>query len=414
MFPNQPETVMKLFKNIKLWFVDLLKVWRREFKLVFSDVGVMLFFFALPTAYPVVYTLIYNPELVKNMPVVVIDDSRTSESRELTRMVDATDAIAVYDYATNLQDARRIMNSHECFGILHIPHDYSKKLGRGEQSVVSFYSEMSLLLRYRAFLSALTDVQLALGSKIQTQLIDSAGLPGQMVSGTPIESESIMLGDPSQGFASFVIPGIIVLILQQSLILGVTMLAGASNERRRRNNGTDPLAIPAPPAISVIGKTLCYLTLYAPLTLYILHIVPEAFSLPHLGNIFDYVIFIMPMLIASSFLGISIGAFVLERESSLLVVVFSSVVFLFLSGLTWPRYAMSPFWTLVGDLIPATWGVEGFIRLNSNNASLIQNSTPYLMMWLLAAIYFVTAVTLRYVTLRTGNPRRNGYEKLYS
>lgn len=75
---------------------------------------------------------------------------------------------------------------------------------------------------------------------------------------------------------------------------------------------------------------------------------------------------------------------------------------------------MSPFWTLVGDLIPATWGVEGFIRLNSNNASLIQNSTPYLMMWLLAAIYFVTAVTLRYVTLRTGNPRRNGYEKLYS
>ena len=75
----------------------------------------------------------------------------------------------------------------------------------------------------------------------------------------------------------------------------------------------------------------------------------------------------------------------------MLVVVFTSVVFLFLSGLTWPRYAMNGFWRLVGDLIPATWGVEGFIVMNSNGAQLAQESHPYSMLWILAAIYFVMA-----------------------
>ena len=47
------------------WIKSLFRVWRRETRLVFTDIGVLLFFFGLPIAYPVVYTLIYNPEVVK-------------------------------------------------------------------------------------------------------------------------------------------------------------------------------------------------------------------------------------------------------------------------------------------------------------------------------------------------------------
>lgn len=64
-------------------------------------------------------------------------------------------------------------------------------------------------------------------------------------------------------------------------------------------------------------------------------------------------------------------------------------MFLFLSGLTWPRYAMSPFWHTLGDLVPATWGVEGFIRMNTNGASLSQVSGDYIALWILAAVYLL-------------------------
>ena len=153
--------------NIKQWFLGFFRVWQREFYLVFHDVGVMMFFFLLPLLYPVCYTLIYNPEIATDMPVVVVDHSRTAESRRLARMLDATQAAKIYNYAPDLAAARRILNNHDAFGILEIPEDYSRRLGRGEQAVATFYCDMSLLLRYRTFISALADLQLAIGAEIQ-------------------------------------------------------------------------------------------------------------------------------------------------------------------------------------------------------------------------------------------------------
>ncbi|MDE6315154.1 MAG: ABC transporter permease [Muribaculaceae bacterium] len=371
---------------ITRWFKETAQVWSRELRLIFTDAGMLLFFFALPLAYPLVYTLIYNPEVVTDIPVTVVDNSRTSASRELTRSIDATSAIKIVGYATSLSEARRWQAEKRCYGILVIPEDYDREIGRGEQTHVDFYSDMSLLLRFRTFLSALTDVQLATGAKIRTQKMEAAGLPA---SEAPISSEAFFLGDSEQGFASFIIPGIVVLIIQQSMILGIAMLVGTSRERRRRNGGIDPLEIQATPSATMAGKLLAYLVPYLPMAIYALHYVPLIFSLPHSGSMTQYLPFFLPMLIASAGFGLVISQiFIKEREMSLMVVVFTSVGFLFLSGLTWPRYAMHPLWQWIGNCIPAVWGVEGFIRINSNGATLAQNSHPYLMLWLLSAIYW--------------------------
>ena len=188
------------------------------------------------------------------------------------------------------------------------------------------------------------------------------------------------------------------------MVLGVVMLAGGAAERRRRNGGIDPLGVRAPAGATVLGKMLCYVLLYLPLSLYALHLVPMMFSLPHIGDVGDYLLFILPMLIAAAFMGMTLSVFVTGREAAMPVIVFTSVLFLFLSGLTWPRYAMSGFWTLVGDCVPATWGVEGFIRLNSNGSTLFEQSHPYRMLWLLAAVYFMTAYALQRYIGRVSRP----------
>lgn len=386
--------------GFRAWCRSLMAVWRREFTLVFGDAGIILFFFALPLMYPVVYTLIYNPELVRNVPIVVVDQCRTATSREFTRMVNANDNIEVYDYAPTVEDARRIMARHEAYGTLLILEDFGKQIGRGEQAHATLYCDMSLLLRYRGFVSAMSDIQLAYGEVIRTETLDRLGLPAQGMGKSPTLQEAVMLGDTSQGFASFVIPGIVVLILQQSMVLGICMLGGTASERRRRNGGIDPRAVNAPPSASLLGRALCWIVCYIPMTLYVLHLVPMMFTLPHIGNIWEELAFIFPMLTATAMFGICLSVFVTERESSLVVVVFTSVIFLFLSGLLWPRYAMSPFWTMVGDCVPCVWGVEGFVRMNSNGASLGQQAHPYLMMWLLTAVYGILAYWLTRVRER--------------
>lgn len=377
--------------KINDWFSGVSRTFAREMSLVLKDIGVIIFFFGLPLLYPIVYTLIYNPELVRDIPVAVVDDCRTAQSRELARMADATEAMNIMGYPANMGEARRLMNEKECYGILYIPEDYSRRIGRGEQGVVAFYSEMSLLLRYRAFVSALTDLQLQTGAQIRRELLDALGASSVGQSSSPVSNEAYFIGDPTQGFASFIIPGIIILILQQSMLLGVTMLAGNSAERRRRNGGIDPLAVQCPQSAGMIGRMLCYIVVYIPMTIYVLHFIPMMFDLPHIGDAADYLLFIVPLLVASAFLGMTLQVFVKERESSMLVVVFTSLVFLFLSGLTWPRYAMSPLWKMAGDCVPATWGVEGFIQINCNGGTLSEAAHPYMMLWVLAAVYFLTA-----------------------
>ncbi|MDE7386713.1 MAG: ABC transporter permease [Muribaculaceae bacterium] len=391
-----------MMKRIKNWIFEVARVMRRELTLSLTDIGVLLFFVVLPLFYPLVYTLIYNPEVAHDIPVAIVDDSRTADSRQLVRMTDATESMNVIGYASDMAEARRWFDSKDCYAIMYIPADYSRNLGRHEQSHVEFYSDMSLLLRYRAMLMDLTSIQLAAGADVRTQTLAPLGMAASSMSGSPVNNVAFMLGDTEQGFASFIIPGIIILILQQSMILGITMLGGTSRDRRLRNGGTDPLAVPATASASVIGRMLAYVFIYLPLTIYVLHFVPVFFSLPHVGSPLQYFPFVLPMLVASAFLGITLQIMVKEREMSFPVVVFTSIVFLFLSGLTWPRYAMSWLWKGVGDLIPAVWGMEGFIRINSNNATIFDNSDCYLMMWALAAFYFLTAIwTTRHLNRAT-------------
>lgn len=378
------------------WFTDIFRVWQRETRLVFTDVAVLLFFFGLPLAYPIIYTLIYNPETVRKIDTVVVDNSRSAESRELVREIGATQGVRVIGYASDLAEARKAMMEKKCYGVLEIPSDYGRKIGRGEQAIAQLYCDMSLLLRYRQYLFASTDVQMNEVLRITSQRLETGGLVTSGLDGLPVGTQANFLGNPSQGFASFIMIGLVVLILQQSMLLGITLLAGTARDRRRRNNGLDPLDYNAGPVAIVLGKALCYMMIYIPISYYILDVVPWIFSLPQVGKISDYMPLIFVTLLATAFMGQTIQVFVRERESSLMVIVFTSVVFLFLSGLTWPRYAFNKFWYMISDLIPATLGMEGFIRINSNGASLADVSHYYHGLWWLVGLYFVLALILRY------------------
>lgn len=383
---------MSIFKKISRWALSAARVFRNEFSLMIHDVGILLFFVALPLLYPVAYTLIYNPEVLRKLPIAVVDDSRTQESRSLVQKASASPSLLIYDYCADMGEAKRLMAEHKVFGVMHIPGSYARDIGNGEVAHVSFFSDMSLLLRYRAFVAALTDLQIEEIQDITGEKIQSTGL-GSLAGDrrVPIESEAQMLGDTEQGFASFVIPGIVILILQQSMLLGIGLLGGTSRERKRRNGGLDPREVAASPSATIWGRALAYTVFYFPMTVYILRIIPEIFNLPHYGNPVDYLLFVLPLLLSTAFLGQVLNYFMKERESCFIILVFTSVLFLFLSGLTWPRYAMSDLWIWAGNLVPAVWGVEGFIRINANSADLPEVATAFTAMWILTAVYMIAA-----------------------
>lgn len=381
---------------------DTFFIWREELKQVFRDTGVMIFFFLVPFSYPLLYAFIYNNEVVHEAKLAVVDGSRSALSREFVRRVDATADVQVVAYCKEEGEAQRMMDEKSAYGILLIPSDFSKALHTGRQATVSLYTDMSALLFYKAFLLATTEASLDMGR--DWHLRNHPASTGELdaIAVNPIPYESVALFNSQNGFASFLVPAILVLVIQQTLVLGIGMLGGTAREKNRFGtlvpisrhfNGT--LRI-------VFGKSLAYLLLYSVVCLWALAVVPKLFSLPQVGEGWNILLFILPYLFASIFFAMTLSGLMTSRESPMLVFVFTSVVLLFISGVSWPKEAIPFFWRAAGYLFPSTPGIQGFVRINTEGATLHEVAHEYRTLWVQAGLYFITAcLVYRYQIIRS-------------
>lgn len=387
---------------IKEGILDTFFIWKDELKNVFKDSGVMIFFFLVPFIYPLLYAFIYNNEVVHNAKMVVVDQSDSYLSREYIRKVDATADVKVVAVCSDMEEAKRMMDAKEAYGILYFPSEFSKNIHKGKQATVSLYCDMSALLFYKAFLLATTEVSLEIGKKLRAQNNPSSTIEQEKITINPIPYESVALFNSQNGFASFLVPAILILVIQQTLILGIGMLGGTAREKNRFHslvpvsrhfNGT--LRI-------VFGKSLTYILLYIVVCIWALGVVPKLFSLPQVGEPWTVMLFVLPYLFASIFLSMTLSGFMTSRESPMLVFVFTSVILLFISGVSWPKEAIPPFWKAIGYLFPSTPGIQGFIRINTAGASLNEVAHEYRTLWIQAGIYFITAcIIYRYQIMRS-------------
>lgn len=380
---------------IKEGILDTFYIWKDELKNVFKDEGVLIFFFLVPFAYPLLYSFIYNNEVVHEAKMVVVDQSDSYLSREFTRRVNATPDVRVVAVSTDMEEARRMLDRKEAYGILFFPAEFSKDLHTGKQTTLPLYCDMSSLLFYKAFLLATTEVSLDLGKEISLARRPLKGtVKEEEITVDPIPYESVTLFNTQNGFASFLVPAILILVIQQTLVLGIGMLGGTAREKNRFHclvpvsrhfNGT--LRI-------VLGKSLTYILIYVVVCIWVLAVVPKLFSLPQVGDPVTVLVFILPYLFASIFFAMTLSGFMTTREAPMLVFVFTSVILIFISGVSWPKEAIPPFWQVVGYLFPSTPGIQGFIRINTCGATLSEVMHEYHTLWIQAGVYFVLALII--------------------
>ena len=122
---------------------DVFAVWRKEVRRVVHDQGALIFFILVPLFYPLLYAFIYTGEVVREVPVVVVDDGETAMSREFVRRVDATPDVRVVARTGNMEEAREMLRRAEVYGIIRMPENFSHEVNRGGQAHVSLYCDMS-------------------------------------------------------------------------------------------------------------------------------------------------------------------------------------------------------------------------------------------------------------------------------
>ena len=371
-------------------------IFREELRTCFRDQGVLIFFLLVPLFYPLLYSFIYTREVVREVPVTVVDDSQSSLSRRYLRHIDATADVRLMAHCANMEEARAMMRRREVYGIIYIPESFSRDLARHEQTSVRIYSDMSGLLYYKALLVANTEVSLAMNAEIKVERAGNTTEQQDKVTEHPIAYAEVSIFNPQNGFAAFLIPAVLVLIIQQTLLLGVGMSAGTAREHNAfrhlipiDKHHTGLLRI-------LFGKAAAYLLIYIPMSVYVFGVVPHMFSLNQIGAPTDLLLFLIPYIIACIFFAMTVSGLVRHRETCIILVVFSSVPLLFISGVSWPGSAIPELWRPLSYVFPSTFGINGFVRINNSAATLSQVQNEWFALWLQAiAYFFLSAVVYR-------------------
>ena len=369
---------------------DLFYIWKREFRTTFRDQGVLIFFILVPLMYPLIYGFIYTNEVVREVPAIVVDDSHSSLSREFIRKVDATADVEVKAYCSNMEEAKQMMKERKAYGIIYIPNQFSYDIARGIQTKVSIYCDMSGLLYYKGILLSATAVSLDMNKNIKISRAGNTTNRQDEITAHPIDYDNVALFNPQNGFAAFLIPAVLILLIQQTLLLGIGLSAGTAREHNRfkdlvpinrHYNGT--LRI-------VMGKGLSYFMVYSIIAVYVLCVVPRIFSLNQIGQPDALILFMLPYLAACIFFAMTASIAIRNRETCMLIFVFTSVPLLFISGISWPGAAIPAFWKYVSYIFPSTFGINGFVRINNMGATLNEVTREYQALWLQAGFYFLT------------------------
>ena len=369
---------------------DLFYIWKQEFRTTFRDQGVLIFFVLVPLVYPLIYSFIYTNETIREVPTVVVDNSRSSLSREYLRKVDASPETSIVAHCADMEEAKLMLKDRKAYGIIYIPAHFSDDIARGKQTQVSIFCDMSGLLYYKALLTANTNVSIAMNADIKMKRAGNTTARQDEITAYPIEYEDVAIFNPTNGFAAFLIPAVLILIIQQTLLLGIGLSAGTAREQNRfkdlvpinrHYNGT--LRI-------VMGKGLSYFMVYSLVAVYILCVVPRLFSLNQIAIPGVLTLFALPYLAACIFFAMTASIAIRNRETCMLLFVFTSVPLLFLSGISWPGAAMPEFWRYFSYIFPSTFGINGYVRINSMGATLNEVSFEYQALWIQTGIYFLT------------------------
>jgi ABC-2 type transport system permease protein len=394
---------------MKKLLLDIYYVWINELKVVFRDPAVILLFFIVPLAYPVLYSFIYNNEVAHEVKVIVVDDSHSALSREFKRKVDATADVKVVGYATDMEEAREALRRKEAYGIMYIPGDFSQKINTQQQTSVSVYADMSSLLFYKAMLLSATEVSLDMGADIRVAETGSGSQEEDATTRQTVESEWVVLYNTQNGFASFLVPAILILIIQQTLILGIATIVGTHNDKKRFTIASHTSEGKNVGALKLtIGKAFCYASLYMLISVWVLRVVPYIFKFPQIGDPLTIAAFLMPYLLAATFFSMTLSYFCSQREFGMLLFVFTSVIFIFISGISWPWTAIPAPIQSIAYIIPSTPGIHGFVKINTMGATLRDVWPEYITLWIHSAVYCLTAVLMYKWWIKNYDPKYKG------
>lgn len=371
----------------------ILTAYRHELDRIFALKAIFSTLFVAALIYAVYYPQPYRNEALRDVPIAVVDLDGTTASRELARRLDASSDVAVAMALPDLAAAEREVFKRTLSGAVVIPLHFERDLLHGRASPISLYSDASYFLINTRIAGAVNTVARAYGAEVETARLIGLGIdPAVAASATsPMPLVSIPLFNPQGGYATYVLPGAFTIIMQQTLLIAVCLLATIAGMP-----GVAGQSVPdVGPVATVLGKLAAYLTVAAITVPFYCIVLPYFYNIPRLGALGTIALFALPFVLSVSALGMVIGLMLRSPLTVQLTAAALGLPLFFLSGFSWPIEAVPPALRALAQLIPGSMAITGLTQVIEMGASISDVRNQFLGLWALAGGYILLAIILQ-------------------
>jgi len=352
--------------------------WRR----VLTLKGAFIMLLVAPIVYGIYYPQPYLNQILRKIPIAVVDSDQSELSRRIVETIDASGAVSVTMRAATLAEARATLDRGEAFAVVGIPPGTERDVLKGTSVHVPIYADATYLFLFRTTgsgiavaINTLSNELAARGARPDGSLVKAA-----LASSSPADVLLQPIFNPVGGYASYVVPAAFVLILQQLLLICASLLTVVAFAQGFGGAFA-----------TVLGRGVAHLTIFLPaLALYFI-VLPRVYGFSALGQPLQLFALASLFTLATSFMGQAAGAWFKHPETPTLIFLGTSLPQLFVTGFSWPREATPELPQAVGYIFPSDFAIDGLVRIGQLGASLWEVVGDWRGLGILAVVYFALA-----------------------
>jgi ABC-2 type transport system permease protein len=368
----------------------LVAAFATEYRRTLAERGAFGLMVLAPVIYGALYPQPYLGQIVRAIPIAVVDEDSSEVSRQLVQALNAHEAVRVVARPATIAEAQAALARREVFGIVDIPAGTERDVMAGRKARVAAYVDSVYFLLYNRAVQGILESSGAVTADILSGEVrpDGSLYRAALARSSPVDMLNQPLFNPTGGYASYVVPAAFMLILQQTLFMGVATLGAA---RRRTTT-----------ILTVLGRGLAHLLLALPGAALFLVVLPRLYGFSASTHIGDLLALLLPFILSISFLGQFVSTWFKHRETAVLLFIATSLPLFFLVGVSWPVEAIPPWVRTVSLVFPSTSAIDALVRVNQMDATLTDAAMDWARLWILAALYLVLAAGAAKLSAREG------------
>jgi ABC-2 type transport system permease protein len=374
--------------------LSFVKIFLHEIKNIITDTAVILTIIGGVILYSFLYPQPYARQSISALNVSVVDYDKSDVSRSVIFKLEATPQIEITRNDLSEKDAKEALVRGEVKAIVVIPRAVKRDLALNKSPTIAVGADSSYFLIYGGVLEGAMKAILTQSATIKVARLLKKQVPLNQAkeSYIPYSLNVINLFNKNNSYTQYVIPAVFILILQQTMLIGLGILGGGVNERMRRREKdyfTD-----APIWEIYLSRAIIFFMLFFVHMLYYFGYSFTHFEVTRLANMSDLLTFGVAFLCASISFGLLLGSLFSSREIATPIVLFSSLPLVFAAGFVWPVEELPQSIYALAMLVPSTPAIHGFLSVNQMGADFSMVVDSYTILWMQCVVYLSFAVII--------------------